>query len=153
MRGGASGLRLAAGVTIVSIALALSGCGAAALPPPPPTAIATVAGAPTPAPTARATEQQSDNAVQLAAGKAAFTMSCGSCHALSAAGTSGTIGPSLNGIGSQRDAAWFAVQIQNPCAPGHATAAGPKYNCASMPPGIASGAQAQAIAAYLASQK
>lgn len=72
---------------------------------------------------------------------------------LTAAGTSGAVGPSLNRIGLLRDAAWVAAQIQNPCAPGHAGAAGPKYNCVAMPRALVSAAQAQAIAAYLASQK
>lgn len=159
MRGGARRLRPAVAVSIVAIVLALAGCGAAALPPPPPPGTATAVGAATPvlvaSPTAQATQAATPagNAAQLAAGKAAFTTTCGSCHMLSAAGTSGTIGPSLNGIGALRDAAWIAVQIQNPCAPGHANAAGPKYTCTLMPPGIATGAQAEAIAAYLASQK
>ncbi len=160
MRGAAWGTRLAAGVSIVSIALALGGCGAAALPPPPPPATATVAVTVTPAaaapatagPTATATAP-AGNAAQRAAGEAAFTSSCGTCHALTAAGTSGTIGPSLNAIGTLRTAAWIVAQIHNPCAPGHSNAAGPKYTCSLMPPGIVSGAQAQAIAAYLASQK
>jgi mono/diheme cytochrome c family protein len=107
---------------------------------------------PTARPTAAATAQ-TGNTAQLSAGKAAFTSSCGTCHTLTAASTSGTLGPSLNGIGSLRTADWIVAQIQNPCAPGHANAAGPKYTCSIMPPNIVSGAQAQAIAAYLASQK
>jgi len=44
------------------------------------------------------------------------------------------------------------VQIQNPCAPGHATVGGPKYNCLLMQPKIATGAQAQASAAQNSAQ-
>lgn len=132
MRVGARGLRLTAGVTIASVALALSGCGAAALPPPP---------------------APPGNTAQLDAGKSAFSSTCGSCHALTAAGTRGAVGPGLDHIGSLHDAAWIVAQMQNPCAPGHANAAGPKYSCVVMPKGMASGPQAQAIAAYLASQK
>jgi mono/diheme cytochrome c family protein len=157
MRAGARQLRPVAAVSIVGIVFALAGCGAAALPPPPPatatvSAVATAAISPT-AQTTAASTAVSGNAAQIAAGKAAFTTTCGSCHMLSSAGTSGSVGPSLNGIGSARAEAWIVAQIQNPCASGHADAAGPKYNCSSMPPGIAQGAQAQAIAAYLASQK
>jgi hypothetical protein len=90
----------------------------------------------------------------LAAGRHDFTSaSCGACHALSSVqGAVGTRGPGLNGIGKIRDAAWVLVQIEDPCAPGHAHAA-PGYLCTDMPAGLAAGPSAQAIAAFLASQK
>ena len=160
MRGVARWLRPVAAVSIVGVVIVLAGCGSTALPPSPPPSVATAAAAVTPAqaasPTAGATAAATaapGNTAQLAAGKAAFTASCGTCHMLTAAGTSGTLGPSLNGIGSLRTAVWIVEQIQNPCAAGHADAAGPKYTCSIMPAGLVSGAQAQAIAAYLASQK
>ena len=37
-------------------------------------------------------------AASTADGKAVFTDTCGSCHTLSAAGTSGTVGPKLDGV-------------------------------------------------------
>jgi mono/diheme cytochrome c family protein len=110
----------------------------------------------TAAPTAAAptaTAASSGNSAQIAAGKSAFiASSCGACHTLSAAGTSGSAGPNLNGIGSKRTADWIVAQIKNPCAPGHANAAA-GYHCASMPPGLASGTTAEDIAAFLAAQK
>jgi len=36
-------------------------------------------------------------------GKELFAENCGSCHTLSAAGTSGTVGPSLDGVGLSAD--------------------------------------------------
>jgi mono/diheme cytochrome c family protein len=163
MSGRARWFRLALGTSILGVTFALSGCGAAALPPPPPpgtaTSLASATQAPatsptkaTGAPTTAATAS-SVSPAQIAAGKSAFATTCGGCHISTAAGTLGQVGPSLNGIGALHDAAWILVQIQNPCAPGHSNAAGPKYSCATMPPNMVSGATAQAIAAFLASQK
>jgi cytochrome c551/c552 len=164
MSGRARWFRLALGTSILGVTFALSGCGAAALPPPPPPAVATRLAAETQAPAASPTKAtgaptpaatvSSVNAALIATGKAAFVSAgCGNCHISTAAGTSGTVGPSLDGIGALHNAAWILVQIQNPCAPGHSTAGGPKYSCATMPANLASGTQALAIAAFLASQK
>jgi mono/diheme cytochrome c family protein len=46
-----------------------------------------------------------------AAGAEIFTANCGTCHTLSAAGTTGTIGPSLDDIGL--DAAAVEEQVRN----------------------------------------
>jgi mono/diheme cytochrome c family protein len=54
---------------------------------------------------AAAPQQQADaRAVQL------FTANCGSCHTLSAAGTSGTIGPDLDAQGPQRQQVLDAIE-------------------------------------------
>lgn len=46
-----------------------------------------------------------------AAGREIFVANCGSCHALSDAGTSGAIGPSLDGIGL--DGSAVEEQVRN----------------------------------------
>jgi mono/diheme cytochrome c family protein len=43
-------------------------------------------------------DQGGDEAAPAADGKAVFTDNCGSCHTLSAAGTSGTTGPNLDDV-------------------------------------------------------
>jgi cytochrome c551 len=48
---------------------------------------------------------------EAAAGREIFVANCGSCHALSDAGTSGAVGPSLDGIGL--DAAAVETQVRN----------------------------------------
>jgi hypothetical protein len=167
MGGRTRSLRLVLGTAFLGVTAVLSGCGAAALPGPPPASVATSIAmetqqpAPTttkatPAATGAATSAATPaiSAAQLAAGKAAFTSAgCGGCHMLTAAGTTGGAGPSLNGIGKIRNAAWIVAQIKNPCASGHANAAGSNYNCNAMPAGLATGANAEAIAAFLAAQK
>ncbi|MDB5075478.1 MAG: Cytochrome c [Chloroflexi bacterium] len=163
MGGRAHWLRPALGAAFLGLAAALSGCGSSALPGPPPASVATSVAALTQQPAATTTKATpaapgvatpAVSAAQLAAGKAAFlSAGCGGCHMLTAAGTTGGAGPSLNGIGKVHDAAWIVVQIKNPCASGHANAAGPNYNCLAMPAGLASGASAQAIAVFLAAQK
>jgi mono/diheme cytochrome c family protein len=68
-------------------------------------------------------------------GKALFVSNCGSCHTLSAAGTSGQVGPKLDGVGF--DAATVETIMQ----------AGPASmpSFASMPP-----AQRHALADFVA---
>jgi cbb3-type cytochrome oxidase cytochrome c subunit len=106
-----------------------------------------------PAPTMTAQQKAAYKAL-LAAGKKGFlTVGCSGCHMLSAAGSTGGAGPSLNHIGKIRSAKWILAQIADPCAPGHEHAAGPNYSCLAMPPGLARGKTAQAIAAFLAAQK
>jgi outer membrane protein assembly factor BamB len=121
-----------------------------------PVASATAAPAtptPTPAGSTVASPTAPVSSAVLAAGKAAFnTASCGLCHTLSSVqGAIGTRGPSLDGIGKIRSADWLLVQIKNPCAPGHANAAA-GYSCAAMPANLASGKQAEDLAAFLAAQ-
>jgi cytochrome c551 len=48
---------------------------------------------------------------EAAAGREIFVANCGSCHALSDAGTSGAVGPSLDGIGL--DASAVETQVRN----------------------------------------
>lgn len=68
-------------------------------------------------------------------GRSLFAGSCGSCHTLADARTSGSFGPDLDEL--QPDRARVAAAI----------AAGP----GSMPAKLLDGAQAEAVAAYVAS--
>ena len=72
----------------------------------------------------------------LAAGKTAFTATCGGCHALKDAGTSGQVGPNLDQLGTLT-VALIAHQIE--------VGGGP------MPPKLLTGADAANVAAYVAS--
>ena len=82
----------------------------------------------------------------LVAGKIAFIQKCGACHTLARAGTKGTVGPSL-------DAA-FAASLQDGLGRSavesavHGQILLPNPNGA-MPAGLASGALARDIAAYV----
>jgi mono/diheme cytochrome c family protein len=67
-------------------------------------------------------------------GKELFISNCGPCHTLAAAGTDGSVGPNLDDL--EPDAARVLTAIQE--APG------------VMPEGLAEGAEAQAIADYVA---
>ncbi len=67
-------------------------------------------------------------------GEQLFASRCGSCHTLSAAGTDGSVGPDLDDL--KPDAARVLTAIET--APG------------VMPEGLAEGAEAQAIADYVA---
>lgn len=44
------------------------------------------------------TDETTTDGDALAAGRAVFVETCGACHTLSDAGTTGTIGPSLDGV-------------------------------------------------------
>jgi mono/diheme cytochrome c family protein len=66
-------------------------------------------------------------------GKQLFVSGCGTCHTLSAAGTSGTFGPNLGQLKPTEQTVLKAIQ------------AGP----GPMPPGIYSGADAKAVAMYV----
>ncbi len=68
-------------------------------------------------------------------GKALFVESCGGCHALADAGTSGAVGPGLDDTSMDEDA--IAAQI--------ASGGG------GMPAGLLDGEEAEAVAAYVAS--
>jgi mono/diheme cytochrome c family protein len=67
-------------------------------------------------------------------GEQLFTSTCGSCHTLAAAGTSGTVGPNLDDLKPTEQVVLSAIQT----GPG------------AMPPGLYSGADAQAVAKYVA---
>jgi mono/diheme cytochrome c family protein len=72
----------------------------------------------------------------LAAGKTAFTATCGGCHALKDAGTNGQVGPDLDSFGTLT-VALVAHQIANGGGP--------------MPPKLLTGQDAANVAAYVAS--
>jgi mono/diheme cytochrome c family protein len=67
-------------------------------------------------------------------GKDLFASTCGGCHTLAAAGTTGTVGPNLDDL--QPDQATVQAAIQD--GPG------------SMPANLLTGAQAQQVAAFVA---
>jgi mono/diheme cytochrome c family protein len=71
-------------------------------------------GAETPAAAAEPTTEPTTDPGAAAiddAGKAIFAQSCGSCHTLAAAGTSGQVGPSLDD--STLDVAAITAQVEN----------------------------------------
>jgi len=73
-----------------------------------------------------------------AEGKQIFTQSCGTCHTLSDAGTSGTIGPNLDEL--KPDQARVANAIKNGGA-----------GTGAMPANIVTGQEAEAVADYVSS--
>jgi hypothetical protein len=73
-----------------------------------------------------------------AEGKQIFTQSCGTCHTLSDAGTSGTVGPNLNQL--KPDKARVQSAIENGGA-----------GTGAMPANIVTGAEAEAVAEYVSS--
>jgi cbb3-type cytochrome c oxidase subunit III len=79
-------------------------------------------------------------------GQKLFTPSCGGCHTLAAAGTSGTIGPNLDeAFGPSRQQGFKQSTIQNVVLDQIRVAAPP------MPRNIVTGQDAQDVAAYVAS--
>lgn len=66
-------------------------------------------------------------------GQQLFTTTCGGCHALSAAGTSGSVGPNLDDVEPDRDQVLGAI------------AQGP----GQMPENLLQGADAEAVADYV----
>jgi cytochrome c6 len=77
-------------------------------------------------------------AAASAEGKQIFTQSCGTCHTLSDAGTSGTVGPNLDEL--QPDAARVTSAIENGGA-----------GTGAMPANIVTGQEAEAVAEYVSS--
>ena len=73
-----------------------------------------------------------------AEGKQIFTQSCGTCHTLSDAGTSGTIGPNLDDLAP--DSARVQTAIENGGA-----------GTGAMPANIVTGQEAEAVAEYVSS--
>jgi len=57
------------------------------------------------------TEETTTTTTEAAAGREIFVANCGSCHALTDAGTSGAVGPSLDGIGL--DVSAVETQVRN----------------------------------------
>ncbi|HEX6787889.1 MAG TPA: c-type cytochrome [Gaiellaceae bacterium] len=79
-------------------------------------------------------------------GQKLFSSTCGSCHTLAAAGTSGTIGPNLDdAFGPSRKQGFKQSTIQNVVLDQIRVAAAP------MPRGLLKGQDAQDVAAYVAS--
>jgi mono/diheme cytochrome c family protein len=70
-------------------------------------------------------------------GKELFTQSCGSCHTLADAGTSGTVGPSLDVLEPEASTVETAIHVG-----GAGTGA--------MPANLYSGKQAEQVASYVA---
>jgi cytochrome c6 len=71
---------------------------------------------------------------QAASGEELFKQRCGSCHTLAAAGTDGTVGPNLDDLAPDAERVKAAIAS----APG------------AMPPNLAEGEEAHAIADYVA---
>ena len=61
--------------------------------------------------TTTTTEETTTTATEAAAGREIFVANCGSCHALTDAGTSGAVGPSLDGTGL--DVSAVETQVRN----------------------------------------
>ena len=61
--------------------------------------------------TEETTTEETTTTTEAAGGREIFVANCGSCHTLSDAGTSGTIGPSLDGIGL--DVSAVETQVRN----------------------------------------
>jgi mono/diheme cytochrome c family protein len=87
----------------------------------------------------------------LAKGKTLFAGSCGGCHTLADAGTKGTIGPNLDYAYLQPrlngfDDTSFEALVREQIEIGF-----PQARPTPMPPGLLKGADAQDVAAYVAS--
>ena len=85
----------------------------------------------TPAPDSESSEPGSGEGNEE--GKQIFAGTCGSCHTLADAGTSGTMGPNLDELKPDKDTVLTAIKE----APG------------SMPPNLVEGAQADTVAEYV----
>ena len=72
-----------------------------------------------------------------APGKAQFASTCGGCHTLKDAGTSGSVGPNLDQLKPSE------ALVKSAIAKGGA-------GSGQMPPGLLSGADADQVAAYVA---
>jgi mono/diheme cytochrome c family protein len=103
----------ASALAAVTAALAAAGCGGASSTPPARTVALTA---------------------EELHGKTLFVHSCGSCHTLADAGTSGIAGPNLD------DHPWREVTVQETIASGPGL----------MPEGLVQGGDASAVAAYVA---
>ncbi|MFN8215066.1 MAG: cytochrome c [Solirubrobacterales bacterium] len=70
-------------------------------------------------------------------GRALFTQNCGSCHTLADAGTSGSVGPNLDDLQPEEAQVLAAIEDGG-------------LGSGTMPPGLVTGTDAQAVAAYVA---
>jgi cbb3-type cytochrome c oxidase subunit III len=88
---------------------------------------------------------KADTHADQQAGQKLFTQSCGGCHTLAAAGTSGTIGPNLdNAFGPSRKQGFKQSTIANVVLDQIRIAAAP------MPRNLVKGQDAQDVAAFVA---
>ena len=94
-----------------------------------------------------------DASADKSRGKALFTQKCGACHTLADAGTSGKVGPNLDsafersrtdGLGEATVRQVVRGQIAYPVVK-------PSTGAPGMPKDIVTGADADAVAAYVAS--
>ena len=74
----------------------------------------------------------------LTAGKELFTGTCGGCHTLADAGTAGAVGPNLDDLAPDQQRVLDAI-------------ANGGTGSGTMPPGLFTGADAEAVAAYVSS--
>ena len=86
---------------------------------------------------ATTTKTQSTPAAATGPGKQLFAQTCGACHTLSAAGTSGAVGPNLDELKPDEQRVLAAIQNGG-------TGSG------TMPPNLYTGQQAQQVAAFVA---
>jgi cbb3-type cytochrome c oxidase subunit III len=85
-------------------------------------------------------------------GQKLFTATCGACHTLSAAGTSGTIGPNLDdAFRADRSQHFKPSTIQNVVLDMIRLGSGPVAGGPSMPANLFTGQNANDVAAYVAS--
>ena len=88
----------------------------------------------------------------VATGQTLFTNTCGACHTLAAAGTTGTIGPNLdNAFRADRQQGLAQSTIQNVVLDMIRLGSGPVTGRPEMPANLYTGANAQDVAAYVAS--
>ena len=76
------------------------------------------------------------NAAQIAKGKQLFQQNCGTCHTLADAGTSGKVGPNLDGVKPDKSLVLSALKNGG-------------LGSGTMPANIVTGADAQAVATYV----
>ena len=85
-------------------------------------------------------------------GQKLFTSSCGACHTLAAAGTSGTVGPNLDdAFRADKQQHFKQNTIQNVVLDMIRLGSGPVAGGASMPSNLYHGQDANDVAAYVAS--
>ena len=107
----------------------------AAAAQPPSTTTTTGAGSTTGAPTGPA--QGKATTPNLAAAAQQFATTCGSCHTLAAANTTGTVGPNLDQAKPSKAEVLSAIEKWG-------------FGSGTMPPGLLQGTQAEQVSDYVA---
>jgi cytochrome c6 len=92
----------------------------------------------TPAATTQESGATGTGGQAAAAGLALFTQHCGSCHTLSGAGTSGTVGPNLDDLAPSKEQVLAAIQNGG-------------LGTGTMPANLVQGAEAEQVAEAVAS--